>query len=395
MKPMVLFLDHKGSLGGSELSLLDIARYNLESSQVVLLTDGPFRKRLEEAGVEVEVLPAPAAVSDISRQGGLRQDLSAVPYVLGLAWKVAQLSRRYDVLYTNSQKALVVGALAGIISRKPVIWHQRGLMTRPAQETTHNYYFSEGHRRLTAFLANHLVERVIANSGATARALVEAGILVDRVRVVHNGIDPAPFDAVTAVEVKGLRQEMGLEGVPVVGAFGRLTPWKGQHVLLEALPHLPGVHALLVGDARPEDEDYERTLRQQTEDLGLADRVRFTGFRRDIPQLMRLSDVVVHTSVAPEPFGRVIVEGMLAGSPVVATRGGGVLEIIDDGVNGLLVPPGDARTFVHVLRTLLEDPEKTRALTRAGHTTALERFSLQAMLDGVSEQIREAIARRR
>jgi glycosyltransferase involved in cell wall biosynthesis len=393
MKPRVLFLDHKGSLGGSELSLLDIARDNLETSQVVLLTDGPFRERLEEAGVEVEVLPIPKTVSGISRQGGLGRDLLAIPHVLGLARRVAKLSRKYDLLYANSQKALFIGALAGMMARRPVIWHQRGLLTDPAR-TTHNY-FSGAHRRLAALVSNHLVERVIANSRATAQALVEAGVRADRVRVVHNGIDPSPFEAVTAAEVEDLRGELGLEGVPVVGAFGRLTPWKGQHVLLEALTHLPDVHALLVGDAGPEDENYAKALRQQSKDLGLAHRVHFTGFRRDVPQLMHLSDVVVHTSVAPEPFGRVIVEGMLAGRPVVATRGGGVLEIIDDGINGVLVPPGDARALAETLSTLLINPDRARALSKAGHTTALERFSLQAMLDGVSQHLQETVARRR
>jgi glycosyltransferase involved in cell wall biosynthesis len=393
MKPRVLFLDHKGSLGGSELSLLDIARDNLGTSRVVLLTDGPFRERLEEAGVEVEVLPITTAVSGISREGGLGRDLLAVPHVLGLARRVAQLSRKYELLYANSQKALVIGALAGMMARKPMIWHQRGLLTKPEQ-TSHNY-FSGTHRRLTALVSNHLVKRVIANSRATARALVEAGVRVDRVRVVHNGIDPSPFEAVTAAEVEKLRRELGLEGVPVVGAFGRLTPWKGQHVLLEALPHLPDVHALLVGDARPEDENYMKALRQQSKDLGLADRVHFTGFRRDVPQLMHLSDVVVHTSVAPEPFGRVIVEGMLADRPVVATRGGGVLEIVHDGINGVLVPPGDAIALAEVLRGLLMDPGRARALSEAGHKTALERFSLQAMLDSVAQQLQEVATRTR
>lgn len=392
MKPRVLFLDHKGSLGGSELSLLDIAQDNRETSQVVLLADGPFRERLEEAGVEVEVLPIPSTVSGISRQGGLGRDLLAVPHVLGLARRIAKLSRKYELIYANSQKALVVGALAGMIARRPVIWHQRGLMTRPSR-TTHNY-FSGAHRRLAALLSNHLVERVIANSEATALALVEAGVRADRVRVVHNGIDPSPFDAVTEAEVEDLGRELGLEGVPVVGAFGRLTPWKGQHVLLEALTHLPGVHALVVGDASPEDENYAQALRRQSKDSGLADRVRFLGFRRDVPQLMRISDVVVHTSVAPEPFGRVLVEGMLAGSPVVATRGGGVLEIIDDGINGVLVPPGDARALAEELRNLLMDPDRARALSSAGHATALERFSLQAMLDSISQQLRQAVERR-
>ena len=393
MKPKVLFLDDKTSLGGAELCLLGIAQDNLGTSQVVLFADGPYRRRLEEVGVYVEVLPAPKTVSGISREGRFGRDLLAVPDLFRLARRLAKLSGNYELLYANSQKTLFIGALAGILANKPVIWHQHALMAR--HTLTRHYHFTPIHRRLVVFLSNRLIKRVIANSKAAAKALVEAGARAEHIRVVYNGIDPSPFDAVTVAEVDDLRRELGLEGVQVVGAFGRITPWKGQNVLLEALPYLPDVHALVVGEAKPEERAYAEALRQQSKDLALEDRVHFVGFRRDIPQLMRLSNVVVHTSVAPEPFGRVIVEGMLASRPVVATRGGGVLEIIDDGDNGVLVPPGDPKALAGVLRGLLMEPDRARALAKAGHATALERFSLQAMLEGVAQQLQEVAARRR
>lgn len=387
MRPRVLFLDHTGSLGGAELFLLDIARDNLGTSQVVLFADGPFRERLEERGVEVKVIPAPGAVSGVSREGGLGRDLLAVPGVLDLARRVAKLARDYEVLYANSQKALFIGALAGKIARKPVIWHQHDLLTAD--------HFSRGHRRLSVLLSNHLITRVITCSKAAGEALVEGGGRAEAIRVVYNGINSSPFESIKTTEVDLLRQELALEGVPVVGVFSRLAPWKGQHVLLKALARLPGVHALLVGEAIFGEQDYAEALRQRSKDLGVEDRVHFAGFRRDIPQLMRLSDVVVHTSVAPEPFGRVIVEGMLARSTVVATRAGGTAEIIDDEVSGVLVPPGDAEALAEALRDLLNNPERARSLAEAGYKTALAGFSLQTMLDGVAQQLQEVAAWRR
>ena len=393
MKPKVLFLNDKTPLGGAELCLLDIAQDNLGTSKVVLFDDGPYRRRLEEVGVDVEVLPAPKTVSSISREGGFGRDLLAVPDVFRLARRLAKLSRKYEVLYANSQKTLFIGALAGILANKPVIWHQHALLAKCT--LTRDYYFTPVHRRLIVLFSNRLIKRVITNSNAVAKALVEAGARTEHIRVVYNGIDPSPFEAVTAAEVDDLRRELGLEGVQVVGAFGRITPSKGQNVLLEALPYLPGVHALVVGEAKSEERAYAEALRQQSKDLGLEDRVHFVGFRRDIPQLMRLADVVVHTSVAPEPFGRVVVEGMLASRPVVATRGGGVLEIIDDGDNGVLVPPGDPKALAKVLRGLLINPDRAKAFANAGYATALERFSLQAMLEGVAQQLQEVAAWRR
>ncbi len=380
MTPRILFLDHVGVLGGAELSLLDVARHFADVSRVALFEDGPFRHRLEEAGVGVDVLAAPESVKKVSREGGKGGDLKSLPGVAALAWRVARRARGYDVLYANSQKSFVVGSVAARLARKPMIWHLRDLLT--------DDHFSASHRRLAVTLGNRLATRVIANSEATAHAFVESGGRADRVRVVYNGIDPAPFEAVTPEETAAARREIGLGDAPAVGVFSRLSPWKGQHVLLDALTRMPGLHAVLVGGALFGDEErYAASLHEKVVAYGLSDRVHFLGFRRDVPRLLHAVDVVAHTSVAPEPFGRVVVEGMLAGRPVVATRAGGVLEIVEDGVTGRLVPPGDAAALAETLGALLAAPARTAALARAGREAARRRFSRDAMLEGVARQI--------
>jgi glycosyltransferase involved in cell wall biosynthesis len=166
-----------------------------------------------------------------------------------------------------------------------------------------------------------------------------------------------------------------------VGVFSRLAPWKGQHVLIDALSDLPGVHALFVGDALFDgDESYAETLRTRAAQRGVADRAHFLGFRDEVPVLMQLVDVVVHTSTAPEPFGRVIVEGMLARRPVIATNAGGAREIVDDGCTGLLVPPGDTRALAAALRHVVDYPQQAATITEAAHARARRRFSKQAMI---------------
>lgn len=383
MNPRVLFLDHAGVLGGAELCLLDIARHYVGSGKVLLFADGPFREVLEQVGVTTEVLLASRTVGGISRSVNVMRDLQAVPEVLKLAQRVSRLGRGYDVLYANSQKAFVIGALAGKLANKPVVWHLHDILTADD--------FSRAHRWLAVNLANRMSARVIANSKASAAAFAESGGQTKRVRVVYNGIDPAPFDAVGPTEVDALREKLNLAEVPLIGVFGRLAHWKGQHVLLEALAHLPGVHALVVGEALFGEYAYRKALLEQAKALGVANRVRFLGFRQDIPRLMRLSDVIVHTSTWPEPFGRVIVEGMLARKPVVATRAGATVEIIEDGVNGVMVPPGDAKALSRALVDLLADPARARALAEAGHLSALERFSLQTMLEGVAQNLQQVV----
>lgn len=382
MTPRILFLDHAGVMGGAEWSLLDLARALTPRGTVLLFEDGPFREHLEAAGVDVEVCPAPAAMLGVRRGAGRWATLQSVPAVLGYVRRLVRLARAYDVLYANSQKSFVVGALVAGWLRKPLVWHLRNVLSEDG--------FSASNRSLVIGLANRFATRVIANSETTAEAFEAQGGRPEGVRVVHNGFDPAPFDAVTEEEARTLRQSLGLEGVPLVGCFSRFAPIKGQDVLLDALDRLPGAHALLVGDALFGDEAaYAEGLHRQVERLGLAKRVHFLGYRTDLPVLLKTCDVVVMPSVAPESFGRVAVEGMLAERPVVATEIGAAVELVEDGVTGRLVPPRDAEALAEAVGALLASPQAARAMAAAGRRAALARFSLARMTEGIERVISE------
>ena len=279
----VLFVDHAAALGGGELSLVDVARAYRETSTFVLFADGPFRERLVREGVQVQVIEGGPALHSVRRET-VWPSVKAASGALSLAFRLAGLARRHDCLHANSQKAFVVACLAGALARRPVIWDLNDLLI-PA-------HFSRTNIRLDVALANHLACRVIANSKAAADALIAQGGRPDKVRVVHNGIASAPFDAVTDDEVADARRELGLDGAPVIGVFGRLGEWKGQDIALDALRQLPSVRMLLVGDALFGEQPYVERLRTQVDRHGLGDRVRFLGFRSDIPRLMRLVHVV-------------------------------------------------------------------------------------------------------
>lgn len=382
MDPRILFMDHVGVLGGGELSLLDIVEHFKNTSRVVLLADGPLRVEMEKRGIEVEVLSASEVIQRVKREGGFLNDLLAIPGLLAGAWKIARQARRFDLIYANSQKSMLVGALAGFLARKPVVWHLRDLMT--------DEHFSSTHRWISTFFGRWFVTQVISNSKATRDALIDNGVPSDRVVAVYNGFDSRPFEQVNAGEVARIREELGVNGMPVVGVFSRLAPWKGQHVLLEVIAQIPSVHALLVGDALfQEDREYADQLRRQADRLGIADRVHFLGFKRDVLPLMHAVDIVLHTSVSPEPMGRVIVEGMLAHKPVVATKAGGAIELVEDRVTGRLVPPGDPEALRNVLLELFDHPEVMNRLADAGREMAKQKFSLDVMLDRIGQIVQK------
>ncbi len=380
MKSRILFLDHVGALGGAELALLDVARAYRESCTFMLFADGPFRTRLSDVGVRVEVLEGGKDLHSVRRETrwpGLR----AATQVASLAFKVARRARDHDAIHANSQKAFVVACLAGVMARRPVIWDLNDLLLPE--------HFSKTNIMLDVLLANFMAVRVIANSQASADALVAQGGTQKKVRVVYNGLDPTPFDAVTQQEIDSIRTHLGLDGVPVVGVFGRLAEWKGQHIAIEAMTELPGVHLILVGDALFGEQAYAHRLRNLTASLALEDRVHFLGFRTDIPRLMRMVDVVLHTSTSPEPFGRVIVEGMLARQPVIATRAGGVSEILTDGETGIMVPPGDPAALAGAVRRVLSDPHTAAHLSHSGRDHAEKQFTVEAMVQNMTRNMEE------
>ena len=379
-----LFVDQSGEIGGAELSMLDILIGRQSCEQVALLADGPFAKRLQDANIDVDV----ASLSiRVSKRSGLIAQLQAGPRILSVARRIAGQAKKHNVLIANTQKAAVIAALGARLGKRPMIWHLHDMLDAE--------HFSSANRRAVIALTNRWGQHVISNSKATDQAYRRAGGRLPST-VVYNGIDPTPFDAVSADATTKIRQDLGIEeGVFLAGVFGRLTPWKGQHVLLDALERdgIDNVQMLCVGDALFTDEDrrYAEGLRDRAAKGPLKGRVHFLGHRDDVPALMRACDTVVHTSSSPEPFGRVIVEGMLANKPVIATNAGGAREILEDGETGLLVRPGDPRALHEAIKSLRSQPSDAQAMAQAGRERAERHFSVEQMVEGVNRVIAQAV----
>jgi glycosyltransferase involved in cell wall biosynthesis len=375
----ILYIDQTGQLGGGELSLLDWLRISPQNARVVLFEDGPFRPMLEELGIPVEVLPL-AALKEVRRESGLWKLLSTVPAWLSLRRRLAQAARQADVLYANSQKAFLLSAFAKR-SGQPLVWHLRDILT--------GEHFSPVLRRIAVSVGNRFATAIIVNSKATADAFVAAGGRHDLLREVPDGVSARPFDEVDPDTVKRLCEELCPPEKILVGVFGRLAEWKGQHILLEAIVNLPDVHLCIVGDALFGEKPYAETLKNRANQLDLTRRVTFLGFRRDIPALMKCMDIIVHTSIVAEPLGRVILEGMLARKPVIATRAGGAAEIVQDRENGLLVSPGSVTELLNAIKLLCADRELSQELALAGRRRAERDYSMEIMADRVERVLHE------
>lgn len=376
----ILFLDQSGQLGGAELCLADIAQYFGKTCLAGVFESGDFPDYLQQRGVPTNVLSGQPL--QMRKQSGLLTGIKSLKRLIPLIKTAAQLSQAYDVVYANTQKALVVGAIASYLSRTPLVYHLHDIVSPE--------HFSRLNRQIIVTLANRAV-LVIANSEASRTAFVAAGGRADRVHVVYNGFDLRKYQ-IAEDKSAALRTQLGLSGKFVVGHFSRLSPWKGQHVLIEALRDCPTeVMAIFVGSDLFQESDYIQQLQQQIEAAELGDRIKFLGFRSDIPELMSACDLVAHTSTAAEPFGRVIVEGMLCDRPVVAAAAGGALEIIEHLQTGWLTPPEDVVELANVIRAVAENPKQAQVIAHRGQMISQQRFGLDTIHAQIERLMRAAI----
>jgi glycosyltransferase involved in cell wall biosynthesis len=274
----------------------------------------------------------------------LRTVPDTVVYSLRLVWRLRRL--RPDLVHTNSLKAGIYGSIAARLTGTPVVWHLRDRIDTD--------YLPPLAIRLIRALTCRIPNVVISNSVAT--------MLTVRPRE-HSAVTWQIVPDMTINVEQAQPQEERCRSL-VVGMIGRLAPWKGQDVFLRAFARAQlarVVGAPLFGDA---EVAYAETLRRLADDLGIANRVEFRGHRDDIASELRAIDVLVHASTIPEPFGQVVVEGMSAALPVVASRGGPD-EIITDTVDGFLYPPGDVATLAQILVRLEADPQLRGQLARA------------------------------
>lgn len=233
-----------------------------------------------------------------------------------------------------------------------------------------------------------LADGVLVNAESIRSRLTREGYNPKRIWVVPNGIDLTPYGQPRA---RGrLRRELGLAAdAPLVAVFARVAPVKGLEYFLQAAKgvheRFPSARFLIVGETRalaygvPVPSPYTQGLQAMAADLGLGDRVIFTGVREDVPEFMEEVSVVVSPSL-DEGLSNSVLEAMAARAPVVATRVGGTPEAVEDGVTGLLVPARDAHALARAIGTLLADAELARRLGEAGRQRVAERFSIEEMV---------------
>lgn len=373
-----------GTVGGSYFSLLylvsglDRRRYN---PIVVFHNEHAILPRYHDAGITTLIVPAyrpitlasqpPAAIRSMVSPA-LKVAQKALNFAngfIGRGFRYARLLREHDIDVLHLNNSVIRNndwMLGALLARIPCVTHERGI--------------NDHYPRLSRMFGRQL-KAIICISGAVRDNLLKHAVGNDNLVTIYNGIDPA------TVSVDADRQTIFAEydiapDARVIGVVGNIKTWKGQETLIRALPavlqDVPELVCLLVGATAESDRPYRDHLVGLARELGVERHLRFTGYQTNVANFMNAMEVVVHTSIEPEPFGRVLIEAMAMGKPVVGTRAGAVTEIVDEGKTGLTFPPGDAESLSGALRRLLMSREEADAMGRNGRARLEANFDIRA-----------------
>ena len=363
--PRVGVLCPISGLGGGELGLLETMTHLRGSYEfhLILPSAGPLKDRAELAGARVWVLPWPEAIEGTGETAKLPSPIRMLRFVAHLksfAGRLSDLLNEIDpsIFVTNSVKAHVIGALARKRKDMPLVWYLRdGLEERVIS------------RRLLALLSGRCdlavcVSRYVA---AQFRKYISASVPTN---VVHDIVDLSRFypSALPPADLCKQPDEVWF------GIVGAITPLKGHDIFLDAaesvVRELPNAIFVIVGNNPYVTESglrYEEWLRQRVQNSPLRDRVKFVGFRNDVPGILSQFDVLVQANRGPEGLGRSVLEAMACGVPVIAVNKWGPAELIQDGQTGLLFAPLDTEQLVSHMLRLGEDESLRKTMGQQGH----------------------------
>lgn len=373
----VLFLQSSSELYGSGKIILQVVRtYRKEGFiPIILLTGpGPLADQLVEENFVVRIKNLGILRRKYVKPSGLinrfSKNLDAYNYL-------NQLHREFDfeLVYSNTL-AVIVGAYWASRRGLPHIWHIHEILHGPKPLV----------KLLTSMLDRSTKEPIVVSEAVGdhwKRKLKKA-----KIEVIHNGIPYSEyFDAKSS-----LRNELGLgDGTVLITMVGRINPGKGQLFFLEMAKELLKVstdcHFVLVGDPFPGYEEIEQKIAEEIAKDGLKKNVTHLGFRADIPEILKDTDVFVLPSILPDSFPTVILEAMASGKPVVATHSGGASEMVIHEETGFLIPIGDVKNGIKTIDKLIKNVNLRFKMGNAGRKRVLHEYSLESFEEKITNHL--------
>jgi len=366
----VLFINDIGKWGGAEKILYQILKSiskNQDKFQIYLITgsDGLLVnkvKKLSSISIYIESIPKD------------NRDLIGL-FRWGLnIFKIAR-KLKPDLIYINNLRGIIFSSVPLKLLHKPIIWHEHNIQPTFIRKTILN------------LMALWLPNRIIAVSKAVANSYWAIN-RNNKIQVVHNGLDLSEFQNKISSDIRGefrIPKEYSIITIASV-----LRPWKGHEYFIKAASFVKKeflkTKFIILGDEVVNNEKgYKEQLINLSNSLNLEKDIIFTGFRKDVSNILLQSDIIVLSSILPDPFPTVILEAMAVAKPVVATNIGGVPEMVIDNVTGLLVPPKDSESMAKAVLKLLIDKKYSNQLGMTGSTRLNKIFTLDKFIKKIEK----------
>ncbi|MGD8535119.1 MAG: glycosyltransferase family 4 protein [Candidatus Aminicenantes bacterium] len=371
-------LDKGGSAENTFLTVkgLDKQRYD------VTLMSGPVQDPSQERRTQVEECGIPYIHIPV-----LVRNINVVFDAIALykIWRLLK-KEKFDVVHTHTSKAGLLGRFAARLAGAPLIVH-----------TPHGHVFFGyfGPLKTKLFirlekLANRMTDRIVALTPREKADYISYRTCPeDKMTVIHSGVDLEKFREYTLDEKIKLKKETGLpEDSFVVGTAGRLVPVKGPDYLIKAsqivIPEHPHTYFLLAGGG-----PLKENLQKKANEAGVGKNIVFLGWRDDIARILAVFDVFLLPSLN-EGMGRVLVEAMAHGIPIVASDVGGIPDLVTHGKNGFLVPPKNPEELAKHIQILIENKDIRRKMGEAGKKMA-QRYSHESMVKNIAALYEELL----
>jgi glycosyltransferase involved in cell wall biosynthesis len=390
----IAFIEEDSGIGGAEVNLFYLLMgmdKDIFCPTVIVPYKGPLTERLEQMGIKYHIIPRVKFISTSVYIFGtkvfnpfavLYDFFVFLPTILKLNNYLK--SERINVVHTNSMLAHIYGAIAAKIAGVPCIWHMQDIV-----DPRMAFGFAG---RAINLLGNILPTKIVSVSNAVGEMFKDKS--AQKVRVIYNGTDIEKFSPQTDGTL--IRREFNIaDNEMVIGMVGRLTEWKGQREFIKAsflvAKEIERVKFMIVGGTTFSRKAYFQELKRLTHELKLSDKVIFTGFRNDIPNLIAAMDICVLPSVLPDPCPLTLFDYMASGKPVVASHLGGPSEIIEHGKDGFLVDPEETENIANIVIELLRDKALRKKISENARIKVVEQFSIEKFTSKFQNIYREIL----
>lgn len=362
----IIYLNQTAKMSGAEQSLLSLWKgMDSKFKPILLLPEkGPFMDSASKQKIETIILPE-------LPKWGERNQLKKLIQIIQSAFKLKKIiqEKKAKLIHANSPRIGYVSGLAAKSARIPSIIHVRDI------------YLSPFGSSLKAFLFDCLADRIIAVSKATKESIIaKRPSLAHKTKVIYNGIN---FEEIDAIKPINIREKYIInDNIALIGMVGIIHPVKGIDILIKAAPLIikdfPQVKFFIIGDVMtPDGQFYLQELKELIAKLDLEEKVIFTGYQENIIAIIKSLDILVHPALYPDPLPRAVLEAAACSRPIIASRVGGLPEIIDHNFSGLLFEPGEVKSLAQACLLILKDRALGECLGKRARQKIKEKFTLE------------------